>query len=193
MSNTIWLYAEEKRSEDNVQMRKVLDMLLPRSAAETTCPAQEGKGSMIQRRTPLKRTPMASSTKPIPKRRAKPRRVAPEIGRDEAYKAWLRECHCIACDRVRSQLSAAGFNAANGFKVRPQSLLIVVAHGPVNGRGSKGSDYEAVPLCEYHHAEQHRIGWPRFESDYGFSREREAAALRAVYQIDQENGRAPEC
>ena len=57
------------------------------------------------------------------------------------------------------------------------------AHGPVNGRGSKGPDNEAIPLCRYHHEEQHRLGWPAFESKYGFSREKEAAAHYAAFLL----------
>ena len=32
--------------------------------------------------------------------------------------------------------------------------------------GQKRSDFETGPLCRIHHAEQHRIGWPRFVQTY---------------------------
>ena len=60
------------------------------------------------------------------------------------------------------------------------------AHGPVNGKGSKGPDNEALPLCRVHHAEQHRVGWPAFEARYGFSREGEAAVWWLAWKIYRE-------
>lgn len=61
--------------------------------------------------------------------------------------------------------------------------VIDPAHGPVNGRGSKGPDNEAISLCRQHHAEQHQIGWPEFETTYGFSREKEAASHYASWLL----------
>ena len=65
-------------------------------------------------------------------------------------------------------------------------MTIDPAHGPVNGRSSKGPDNEAIPLCSHHHEEQHRVGWPAFEAKYGFSREKEAAAHYAAYLLVRE-------
>lgn len=129
------------------------------------------------KRTPLKRkTPLSRST-PVRRKRVTPRRVS--VARDPDYLAWLRERKCGVCRflhfiyRDRKCASGAG--------------PIEAAHGPVNGRGSKGSDHEAIPLCSEHHREQHRIGWPAFEEKYRFSRAKEAAALHALYLIDREN------
>jgi hypothetical protein len=48
---------------------------------------------------------------------------------------------------------------------------------------SKGPDNEAIPLCRAHHVEQHEIGWAEFEENYGFSREKEAAAHWAAFEM----------
>ena len=63
------------------------------------------------------------------------------------------------------------------------SWIIDPAHGPVNGRGSKGPDNEAIPLCRHHHDEQHRVGWPAFEAKYGFSRAEQAKVFWTGYLI----------
>jgi hypothetical protein len=34
------------------------------------------------------------------------------------------------------------------------------------GMGTKVADRHVVPLCAFHHAEQHRIGWKSFEAKY---------------------------
>jgi hypothetical protein len=34
--------------------------------------------------------------------------------------------------------------------------------------GTKVADRHCIPLCQHHHAEQHRIGWKSFEADYIF-------------------------
>lgn len=47
---------------------------------------------------------------------------------------------------------------------------IEAAHTPdpdSKGMGTKAADYNAVPLCSGHHAEQHRIGWPAFAARHG--------------------------
>lgn len=118
------------------------------------------------RRTPLVRSARLTAT------RSAARRVS--VARDPQYLAWLRG--------QRSLVSGDYGTPA---------LPVEAAHGPVNGRGSKGSDYEAVPLRRDLHREQHRLGWPAFESKYGFSRAIEAAALRLLYMIDCEHGNAP--
>lgn len=43
-----------------------------------------------------------------------------------------------------------------------------VDHGGDKGMGTKVSDMYAMPMCDGHHAEQHRIGWRTFESLYRF-------------------------
>lgn len=120
---------------------------------------------MIRRRTPLKR-----STKPIPRKRAKPRRGPL---RDPGYLAFLRgNARCAVGIRCVCHGRVGGCDAA---------------HGPVNGMRSKGPDNEAVALCPAHHEEQHRIGWPAFERKYDFSRAEEAEAWYAAYRIWKEH------
>jgi len=117
---------------------------------------------MIRRRAPLKR-----SRKPIPRKRAKPRRGPL---RDPGYLKFLRAaCRCVAEDDDN------------------HSPSIEAAHGPVNGLGSKGPDNEALPLCRFHHLIQHAMGWAAFEAEYfGRSRQFEAAAQYEAYQIWRE-------
>ena len=119
---------------------------------------------MIRHRIPLER-----SRKPIPRKRTKPRRGPL---RDPGYLAFLRErCPCIV---------------ALGFTSRYSLGKCDAAHGPVNGRGSKGPDNEALPLCREHHREQHSIGFRAFQEKHGFEWLREAAAHYTAYQISRE-------
>lgn len=127
---------------------------------------------MIPRRTPLKR-----STKPIPKRRAKPRRGPL---RDKGYLQFLRdEGVCYACKIRRMYFALMGL-------IRPMIREVEPAHGPVNGIGSKGPDNEAIPLCRQHHLEQHKLGWPAFQKSYYLDRAKEAAVWYKAYQIYKE-------
>jgi len=119
---------------------------------------------MTRRRMPLK-----PSRKPIPRKRAKPRRGPL---RDPGYLAFLREeCACAVASGCTGRFSAGHCDAA---------------HGRANGRGSKGPDKEALPLCREHHREQHSIGLRAFQETYGFEWLREAAAHYTAYQISRE-------
>ena len=123
----------------------------------------------------IRRTPLPRSTKPIARNaRPKAKRAAPRRGpeRDPGYLDFLRERGwCVAC--------------VAAYRSLPPSLVpymdwaacgrVDPAHGPVNGRSSKGPDNEAIPLCRHHHEEQHSLGWQLFEAKYRFSREIEAA------------------
>ena len=77
--------------------------------------------------------PITRSTKPIPhrapirKRRAKPRRTT--ALRCPAYIAWLHKQRCEHCGALN-----------------PDPY-----HGPASGRGVKGPDNEALPLCRTVH------------------------------------------
>lgn len=113
--------------------------------------------------------PLARSTKPIPRRRTKPRRGPM---RDREYLAFLRgECKCAVGLRCTCFARVGGCEAA---------------HGPVNGMRSKGPDNEAIPLCPSHHREQHGIGLAAFEVKYGFDWKMEAAAHYKTYLIWKE-------
>jgi hypothetical protein len=131
---------------------------------------------VIQRRTPLKRGPAPARTK-----RPNPTRTKPRRGpmRNPEYLLFLRaECGCVAC-RVGS-----GASERKTIVIGTEwGGVIDPAHGPVNGRGSKGPDCEAISLCRFHHSEQHKIGWIEFEKKYGFYRAKEASAFYAAYLI----------
>ncbi len=120
---------------------------------------------MIQRRKSIKR-----STKRIPARRpGKPRRgpagIPPDQWRNEKYLQFLRDHGvCVVCHWKYAKCDPA--------------------HGPVNGRGSKGPDAGAIPLCRMHHDEQHEPGgWPAFQAKYGFDREKQAAVWWAAFKL----------
>lgn len=115
---------------------------------------------------PKRKTPLPRSTRPIPRRRSKPRRTS--IMRDRKYLDWLvyevrictvPGCHVGPCDP---------------------------AHGPPAGMRVKGPDDGAIPLCRRHHDEMHRLNWGPFEAKYAFSREKEAAIHYGAYLIWKE-------
>ena len=108
----------------------------------------------------MKRSPVRRRRPGAPRRG--PSDVAANEFRNPQYLKWLREeCTCHVCHDVECD----------------------PAHGPVNGTSSKGPDAGAIPLCRYHHREQHKIRWPEFEKRYQFSREREAAVYWTAYRI----------
>ncbi len=88
----------------------------------------------------LKRTPLKRSMKPIPKRRAKPRRGPL---RCQAYKDWLKTKRCCVCNAMSSD----------------------PAHTLNNSTGSKGPDSSCVPLCRAHH-DEYDSGRKAFERKY---------------------------
>jgi hypothetical protein len=107
---------------------------------------------------------MPKATKPIRAKRAKPRRTT--VFRCRPYLDWLKERECLV----------SGEGEYHSYPIDP-------AHGPSAGKGLKGTDSGAVPLCRFHHEQQHSIGWPDFEKRYGFSREKEAAAHFALFEL----------
>ena len=66
--------------------------------------------------------------------------------RSPQHLAFIRSLPCLVCGSRRN-VEAAHFPGARGM-------------------GQKRSDFETGPLCRIHHAEQHRIGWPRFVQTY---------------------------
>lgn len=114
-------------------------------------------------------------TKPIPKRRRKPRRGPM---RDRGYLDFLKEYgFCVACWRSRI-IRLYSWNQCDP------------AHGPTNGLSSKGPDNEAIPLCRTHHDYQHEIGWKRFEEYFRFDRKAKAAEWWQAYQTWKQKGKA---
>lgn len=107
---------------------------------------------MIARRTPLKRS------RPIAKRRAKPRRGPM---RDPEYRKWLRhECWCVA-------------GLATGSETCSTFAFSEAAHTRNNGMRSKGPDSSCVPLCRRHHRE-YDAARKAFEAKYKLDMQKEA-------------------
>lgn len=105
------------------------------------------------------------------RRKGGPRRgpagIPPEQWRNPAYLAFLREegtCCVPGC----------------GLKHCDP------AHGPVNGRGSKGPDAEAIPLCRRHHEIQTRLGWAAFEREFEIDRAHWAASYWVAFLVWRE-------
>lgn len=115
-----------------------------------------------------------TSRQPIRKRR-KPRRVS--VNRDKAYRQFLAsEGRCVAC-------AVRPVPAEKSFWAR----IIDPAHYVPNGKGSKGPDNLAIPLCRRHHDEQTRLAWPNFLLKYGIDRDREVKTWNALYLIWKES------
>jgi len=98
--------------------------------------------------------------------------------RDTEYLAWIRTQECIQ----------PGCTSKNLHKWTEAGAWTEAAHTGPHGMRQKASDYDAVPLCHFHHQEaKDAQGKDRnwFEK-HGLDRERVIAELRARY----EQGRA---
>ena len=75
-----------------------------------------------------------------------------------AFLQWLRGRECfLAWPKCEGDMACSGnIEAAH------------VDHAGGKGMGTKVADRHAIPLCNGHHAEQHRIGWQSFEDRYAF-------------------------
>ena len=88
-------------------------------------------------------------------------------GVDEGLREWIRALPCC--------VNAWGHNMWG---------VIEVAH--VKSRGAGGVDRaNVVPLCTYHHSEQHALGMRSFEKRYGVNLKAIAHALTAQYEAEK--------
>lgn len=106
------------------------------------------------------------STKP--RKRNAPRPAAKSC---EAFKAWIRKRPCFLewtgeCDTLgRKPVEAAHVDYAGK------------GTAAAKGMGTRAADFFCIPLCPYHHDEQHgkigpfkeRGGWSSFEAKYEFN------------------------
>lgn len=114
---------------------------------------------MIARNTKLK-----PQTKPIPRRRKKPRRGPM---RSPEYRAWIRSQSCVCWPR---------------FICTPWAVC-EAAHTENNGMRSKGPDSSCAPLCPKHHRE-YDSGRKAFELKYRVDMKAEAAKHYAQYLVE---------
>lgn len=70
-----------------------------------------------------------------------------------AFLQWLRGRNCYI-GLGREQTCSGKIQAAH------------VDYAGGKGMGTKVADHDAVPICDEHHAEQHRTGWKTFEAKY---------------------------
>jgi hypothetical protein len=88
---------------------------------------------------------------------------------DESYRQWIRLLPCLLRGRTGCPVGDWG--------------VIDAAH--VKTRGSGGKDRaNLVPLCHYHHMEQHDLGIPSFERKYEVSLRTSARQLTEVYEAE---------
>jgi hypothetical protein len=102
----------------------------------------------------------------IPKRRKAPKlgvREAPQI-RSAGHCQWIRGHWCVIDHPTMCQ---GGIECAH------------VRTGTDGGTSLKPSDCWTIPLCRFHHAEQHRKGERAFEQLYKIDMKKIAAALWA--------------
>ena len=111
--------------------------------------------------------------------RSVPKPAPPVV--DHAYRAWVRQRPCLLA--ARDPPSCSGY-----LRVPSSRYAIEFAH--VRSRGARGGDHQAVPLCQAHHRTGghalHRMGRKSFEQYWDLSLAREAQALWAQYQAEQE-------
>lgn len=119
---------------------------------------------MIRRRKYLVR-----STKPIPKRRLKPRRGPL---RSPEYREWLRTKRC------------AIYLLGVDHKCFPGPRQCDPAHTENNGMRSKGPDSSCAPLCRVAHQE-YDAGRDAFEVKYGIDMKASAAAHWMLFQLER--------
>lgn len=83
-----------------------------------------------------------------------------------AHRKYVRGFVCLVCD---------AYNLAVGYRIEFAHVRL----GTDGGTGLKPHDCWGLPLCDEHHAEQHRIGEASFAVKYpkAFPRGMKAAAL----------------
>lgn len=76
-----------------------------------------------------------------------------------AYLQWLRGRQCLV------------FNA----NCEGRTEAAHVDHAGGKGMGTKAADCHAIPLCTFHHRQQHTRGWRTFQNDHRFDAVKAAA------------------
>jgi hypothetical protein len=87
---------------------------------------------------------------------ARPRRRnagRPFVKSAPGYLKWLRGRACHLADK-------------GGCTGKVRACHVDCAGG--KGMGAKVSDRHAIPMCDGHHGQQHRLGWRTFQTTYGF-------------------------
>jgi hypothetical protein len=79
--------------------------------------------------------------------------------RDREYLRFIRRQGCLVC--------------------KNRALAHHVKHG---GVGTKGSDYDTVPLCFIHHDVLHVLGAARFQRELGVNFTTEVQRLNRIYR-----------
>ncbi len=117
---------------------------------------------------------IARSTKPMPRKRSKPRRGPLK---DPAYLDWIRSRNCAVC-------MLAGYGMPLCVQL-PDRMRSEAAHVGVRGLGQKCHDRQTVPLCDAHHrtgAYAHHVLGKAFWDFYDLDRDKIIAELNRLYE-----------
>ena len=100
----------------------------------------------------------------LPKRRARQRSG---IRKEPQYRSpgYLRSIRKLECACAKTLTCCGEIEAAH------------VRTGTDGGASVKPSDFWTIPLCHYHHAQQHRIGELAFEKQYAIEMKAIASGL----------------
>jgi hypothetical protein len=115
------------------------------------------RGQPPKRHKPLARgKPPRRSSRPIPARRADPKKRRFADRRQPDFIQWLLQEPCCIT------------NKRTGHWNRANESFILVDPAHIKTRSTGGDDlYNAVPLAHHLHEEQHRIGIKSFQRKYG--------------------------
>lgn len=129
--------------------------------------------------------------KPIPKRRAKPRRKTVE-NTDRDYLKWVRSLLCCVCHLdlyaawVKDSWKDSWIKPLAGE--REFIRATEAAHVGARGLSQKCSDRETIPLCALHHREgpesHHKLG-KRFWAHHGIDRDALIKRLQEAYDAQR--------
>lgn len=97
----------------------------------------------------------------------KPKRV-----QDKKYLEWIKSLPCLVRN-IEGVIGERGCRCVGD---------IAYHHVSTGGMGTKGSDYETVPLCFYHHiGELHSRGRKAFHVKYNIDLKEEAEMLKGKW------------
>src|SRR6266550_7687589 len=102
---------------------------------------------------------------------------------DEPYREWIR---ALPCRLANAPMWAPGAALPSARAVCPVGDWGVIDAAHVKSRGAGGKDRaNLVPLCHWHHMEQHDLGIRTFQCRYGIDLKVIARQLTEVYEAEK--------
>jgi hypothetical protein len=133
------------------------------------------KRTPLKSKSELKRTRPLKEGKPLKKKNV--RRASKRFTEAFGLKAsWIRGLSCV--------VAALGDDAFAGLFVWPCAGRVEAAH--TKSRGAGGTSEHLIPMCQYHHRQQHDIGQRTFEARYALDLEKLAAEYERRFQEEAE-------